>query len=227
MGIPGCRGLGHRPVGVVPLAAARGFRRVRRRLLRGGADTGDAGRVEGGGGPGPPWQSDACPLKAVEGAVGKLWDDRLRESLGWRSLAALGMASSKISTAGHYVTTRPQAPMKAGGNGAAWVPNMDVFTHEGGVVVKAELAGIRREDLTLTVEGNRLRIRGQRRDAPRAPGSRFLMMEIEYGAFEASVELPPGLDMGTARAVYLNGFLRIEFARAEAAEGGPQRIEVA
>jgi HSP20 family protein len=117
--------------------------------------------------------------------------------------------------------------MKAGGNGVAWVPNMDVFVHEGGVVVKAELAGIRREDLTLTVESNRLRIRGLRRDSPRAPGSRFLMVEIEYGTFEASVELPSGLDMTSARAVYLNGFLQIEFARAEPTEGGPQRIEVA
>ena len=94
-------------------------------------------------------------------------------------------------------------------------------------MVKAELAGIRREDLTLTVEGNRLRIRGIRRDAPRAPGSRFLMMEIEYGAFEAAVELPSGLDLTSAQAVYLNGFLRIEFAKAGPGAGGPHRIEVA
>lgn len=116
--------------------------------------------------------------------------------------------------------------MKQAGNGVAWVPNMDVFTHEGGVVVKAELAGIRREDLTLTIDGNRLRIRGMRRDSPRSAGSRFLMMEIEYGAFDASVDLPSGLDLGSARAVYLNGFLRVEFSRAAAGADGPQRIEV-
>jgi HSP20 family protein len=137
------------------------------------------------------------------------------------------MASSKISTAANLVSTRPKPPMKTSSNGVAWVPNMDVFTHEGGVVVKAELAGIRREDLTLTVEGNRLRIRGMRRDCPRAPGSRFLMMEIEYGAFEAAVDLPSGLDMASARAVYLNGFLKIEFLRSDGTSGGPQRIEVA
>ena len=137
------------------------------------------------------------------------------------------MASSKISTAVHFVTTRPQAPLKAAGNGVAWAPNVDVVTHDGGVIVKAELAGIRREDLTLTVEGNRLRLRGIRRDSgPRPPGARYLMMEIEYGSFEASVELPPGLDLATGRAVYLNGFLRIEFAHATTTSGGPQRIEV-
>ncbi len=117
--------------------------------------------------------------------------------------------------------------MKETGNGVAWVPNMDVFTHDEGVVVKAELAGIRREDLALTVEGNRLRIRGMRRDSPRSASTRFLMMEIEYGAFDAAVDLPSGLDLTSARAVYLNGFLRVEFSRAQNQGGGPQRIEVA
>lgn len=136
------------------------------------------------------------------------------------------MASSKISTAVHFVTTRPQSPIKASGNGVSWVPNMDVFTYDGGVVVKAELAGIRREDLTLTVDGNRLRVRGIRRDSPRSSDARFLMMEIDYGTFEASVDLPTGLDMTSARAVYLNGFLRVEFTRDNADASGPQRIEV-
>ncbi|MBX3747839.1 MAG: Hsp20/alpha crystallin family protein [Verrucomicrobiae bacterium] len=117
--------------------------------------------------------------------------------------------------------------MKTAGNGVAWVPNVDVFAHDEGIVVKAELAGIRREDLSLTVDGNRLRIKGIRRDCPRAPGSRFLMLEIEYGAFEAAVELPLGTDMASARAVYLNGFLRVEFGRLGETAGGPQRIEVA
>ncbi len=117
--------------------------------------------------------------------------------------------------------------MKQAGNGVAWVPNMDVFTHGGGAVVKAELAGIRREDLTLTVDGNRLRISGMRRDSPRTGGARFLMMEIEYGAFEAAVELPAGLDLTSARAIYLNGILRIEFSHSPPGPGGPQRIEVA
>lgn len=117
--------------------------------------------------------------------------------------------------------------MKESGNGVAWVPNMDVVAHEQGAVVKAELAGVRREDLTLTIDGNRLRIKGVRRDAPRASGSRFLFMEIEYGPFEAAVELPPNLDLTSARAVYLNGFLCVEFKRSDTGPSGPQRIEVA
>ena len=68
----------------------------------------------------------------------------------------------------------------------------------------------RREDLELTVEGNRLKISGHRPDGCRAPKCTFLVMEINYGAFESIIELPPGYDLNQAEAKYQNGFLRID-----------------
>ena len=91
-----------------------------------------------------------------------------------------------------------------------WVPNTDVYVTEGTLVIKVELAGMRREDLDLTVEGNRLMISGQRPDGCRAPKCKFLVMEINYGFFESVIELPPGYDLAQAKATYLNGFLRVE-----------------
>lgn len=81
---------------------------------------------------------------------------------------------------------------------------------ENGLVIKVELAGMRREDLELIVEGNRVKISGHRPDGCRAPKCKFLVMEINYGAFETVIELPPGYDLGKARAAYQNGFLRID-----------------
>ncbi len=91
-----------------------------------------------------------------------------------------------------------------------WIPNTDVYACESGLVVKVELAGIRREDLELLVEGNQLKITGQRPDGCRPSKCRFLVMEINYGPFETVIELPPGYDLARARAVYQNGFLRID-----------------
>ncbi|MFN7138309.1 MAG: Hsp20/alpha crystallin family protein [Limisphaerales bacterium] len=91
-----------------------------------------------------------------------------------------------------------------------WVPNTDVYVNDGGLVVKVELSGIRREDLELTVEGTRLRISGHRPDECRAPKCKFLVMEINYGAFETVLELPEGYDLNQAKAAYQNGFLRID-----------------
>lgn len=95
-----------------------------------------------------------------------------------------------------------------------WVPNTDVYTTEDGLVVKVELAGMRREDLELTVEGNRLLITGQRPDTGRMPGIKFLVMEIHYGIFECVIEVPSGYDLSQARAAYQNGFLRVEVPMA-------------
>ena len=91
-----------------------------------------------------------------------------------------------------------------------WAPNTDVYTAEDGLVVKVELAGIRREDLEITVEGSRIMINGHRPDCCRSPRCRFLMMEINYGHFESVIELPPGYDLSKAKASYQNGFLRID-----------------
>src|SRR5437016_13040520 len=81
-----------------------------------------------------------------------------------------------------------------------WVPNTDVYGTEGNLVIKVELAGMKREDLELTVEGNRLMISGQRPDGCRASKCKFLVMEINYGSFESVIELPPGYDLAQAKA---------------------------
>jgi HSP20 family protein len=95
-----------------------------------------------------------------------------------------------------------------------WVPNTDVYVTDDLLVIKVELAGMRKEDLELTVEGNRLTITGHRPDGCRAPKCKFLVMEINYGSFQSVIELPPGYDLGQAKAAYQNGFLRIDVPQA-------------
>ena len=95
-----------------------------------------------------------------------------------------------------------------------WIPNTDVYVTEGTLVIKVELAGMRREDLELTVEGNRLMISGQRPDGSRSTKCKFLVMEINYGPFECVIEIPPGYDLTEAKAAYQNGFLRIDIPQA-------------
>src|ERR1017187_3730336 len=91
-----------------------------------------------------------------------------------------------------------------------WVPNADVYIAETGIVIKVELAGMQRENLELMIEGNSLKISGQRDDGCRGGHCKFLVMEINYGAFESLIELPPGYDLQQAKAAYQNGFLRID-----------------
>ena len=120
------------------------------------------------------------------------------------------MAMCKVNSALHFIKRSPVANDREFGASTSWVPNTDVYATEAGLVVKVELAGMRREDLELTVEGSRLKISGQRPDGCRAPKCTFLVMEINYGAFESVIELPDGYDLSHAKASYQNGFLRVD-----------------
>src|SRR5207244_12447331 len=93
------------------------------------------------------------------------------------------MALNKASTSLHYVK-RPQSS-SLDSSETFWVPNTDVYVTEGGLVIKVELAGMRKEDLELTVESHRLKISGQRQDGCRAGKCTFLVRDSKYGAFES------------------------------------------
>ncbi|MCX7872157.1 MAG: Hsp20/alpha crystallin family protein [Verrucomicrobiae bacterium] len=114
----------------------------------------------------------------------------------------------KTNSTGSFVKTFPSESGNV--DETHWVPNTDVWVAESGLVIKVELAGMRREDLELTAEGNRLRIHGQRVDGCRAGKCTFILMEINYGSFESVIDIPPGFDLSKAKAVYQNGFLRID-----------------
>lgn len=115
----------------------------------------------------------------------------------------------KVSSSLHFVKTHTQRMQESSAE-TYWVPNTDVYVCDEGLVIKVELAGMRREDLELVVESNRVKITGHRPDGCRAAKCKFLVMEINYGAFETVIELPKGYDLSQAKAAYQNGFLRID-----------------
>jgi HSP20 family protein len=116
----------------------------------------------------------------------------------------------KVSSGVHFALRTSPTDKHEVGAEARWVPNTDVYATDNGLVIKVELAGMRSENLEINVEGNRLRISGTRPDGCRAATCNFIVMEINYGAFETVLELPPGYDLSKAKASYLNGFLRID-----------------
>lgn len=142
------------------------------------------------------------------------------------------MAMCKVSSSALFVT-RSVGGVREGSARAHWVPNTDVYVTDNGLVVKVELAGMRSEHLEITVDGNHLRISGNRPDGCRAAKCSFLVMEINYGPFESVLEVPAGYDLSQAKAAYLNGFLRIDVplatrppktSKVPIAEGNPSLI---
>ena len=118
---------------------------------------------------------------------------------------AMCKASSSVHFISHSITGVRESSSKA-----TWVPNADMYATDAGLVIKVELAGMRSDSLEITIEGNIVRISGNRPDGCRAAKCSFLMMEINYGPFERVLEVPPGYDLSQAKAAYLNGFLRLD-----------------
>jgi len=122
------------------------------------------------------------------------------------------MAVTKVSSSMHFAARNHSTGEPTTGR---WTPNTDIYVTEAGLVIKAELAGMKSDSLEITVEGQRLRINGVRPDCCRSPQCSFLVMEISYGPFETALDLPPGFDLSRAKAMYVNGFLRIDVPPAQ------------
>ncbi|HEX9046937.1 MAG TPA: Hsp20/alpha crystallin family protein [Verrucomicrobiae bacterium] len=125
------------------------------------------------------------------------------------------MAVTKVSSTIHFAPRN--SPVGASNDSATgrWTPHTDVYVGDHGLVIKVELAGMKSDSLEIIVEGQRLRISGVRPDCCRAAHCNFLVMEISYGPFETVLDLPTGFDLTRAKAIYVNGFLRIDVPPAQ------------
>ncbi len=92
-----------------------------------------------------------------------------------------------------------------------WRPPTDVYETDDCVVVKVEIAGMREEDLLISLDGKKLTISGVRRDPAAKLG--YQQMEILYGSFETDVHLTRAVDEEKIEATYRNGFLSVRLPR--------------
>lgn len=93
--------------------------------------------------------------------------------------------------------------------GDRWHPEADVFETDKAVVVRVELAGVRGEDLRVTVDGETLRIAGVRVAPEPADVKRLHQMEIATGPFERRLRIPMPFERDGVTAHLADGFLTV------------------
>lgn len=94
-----------------------------------------------------------------------------------------------------------------------WRPPTDVFELDDRLVVLVEVAGMRDGEFNVVLQDRRLVISGVRRRAVRERMA-FHQMEVRYGEFRTSVNLPWPVDRERVLATYKDGFLRVELPRS-------------
>jgi HSP20 family protein len=77
---------------------------------------------------------------------------------------------------------------------ALWQPSADIYRTRNGWLLKFDLAGVRPEDVTVSVRGRRVSVSGVRRDYIVEEGCSYYSMEISYNRFERSLEMPANLE---------------------------------
>ena len=87
------------------------------------------------------------------------------------------------------------------------VPAVDSFVKNGDLVVRADLPGIEPKDVELSVEDDRLLIKGERNTVHEEKDGGY--REVSYGRFERSVRLPRGVDPESIKASYKDGVLEV------------------
>ena len=110
------------------------------------------------------------------------------------------------------------------GRQESWLPAVDVFDQPDAVVLKAELAGMRPDDIDISVEDNVLTIKGERKFEEKVDEERYYRVERRYGSFSRSLALPQGVRADDIEANYEDGVLEVRVPKAE--EEKPKRISV-
>lgn len=111
----------------------------------------------------------------------------------------------------------PGSEFSFGPSAAGVYPPINVFRDpNGNVVVRAELPGLRPEDITVTCEQRRLTISGERK--PESAENGYHRRERPYGRFSRSIQLPADSDIDRAAAKFNQGVMTLSIPQAGAAK---------
>ena len=115
-------------------------------------------------------------------------------------------------------------PIHTGPLAVEWLPAADITETEEKVFVKAELPGIEKKDLDLSICGNLLTIRGEKKHTKEEKDENHYLGDRYYGSFGRTFQLPADIDQGKAEASFDKGVLKISVPKVE--EGKRKKIEI-
>jgi HSP20 family protein len=103
----------------------------------------------------------------------------------------------------------PHFPKLTGRETTVFMPSTDVFRSNGNLIVKADLPGLRKEDVEVKVEGGFLVVEGERKEEKEEKEKEYYRSERSYGSFYRRVPLPEDIDPGKISAKVHDGVLEV------------------
>ena len=91
----------------------------------------------------------------------------------------------------------------------AWSPAVDLFEADEHLILKAELPEVDQDDIELSIDDDRVTLRGERRFKEAVSEKQFLRMERSYGRFHRTLDLPTAVDADAVKAEFKKGILTV------------------
>lgn len=110
------------------------------------------------------------------------------------------------------------------GERTVWRPSVDIRESDHEFLIHADLPGISKEDIDITVVDGRLTIKGQRHREKESKEGGLHRVERAYGTFARTFDLPAAVSTEAVAATYKDGVLEVTVPKAE--EARPKQIEV-
>ena len=113
---------------------------------------------------------------------------------------------------------------EAGWGVRTWTPPVDIYETDDALILKAELPGVSKDDVSIEIHQNTLILRGQRKHEAEVKEEHYHRVERAYGTFQRSFTLPTLVDQEHVQATYKDGVLELRLPKSEAAK--PKRIAI-
>ena len=119
-----------------------------------------------------------------------------------------------------------ESPYENGGSDVfnAWAPALDLYEDSNNLVVRAELPGMKKEDIELSLHDNVITVSGERKNETKYDGGQTSREERFFGRFTRSMKLPKQVDSAKVKAAYKDGVLTVTLPKAEDAK--PRQIQI-
>ncbi|MEW6054866.1 MAG: Hsp20/alpha crystallin family protein [Nitrospirota bacterium] len=104
--------------------------------------------------------------------------------------------------------------------------SVDIFEDDSNVVVKAELPGMKKEDIDVTVTDHTMKISGEKKREEKVEKKDYYWEERSYGSFARSFQLPSEVQTDKAEAKFKDGILEIRIPKTEEARQKEKKVSV-
>jgi len=140
----------------------------------------------------------------------------------FREMSALQERMNRL-----FSDVRAQAPVRGEEIvQGAWIPAVDIFETNEGIVLKAELPGITAQNISVEVKDNTLTLKGEKKFEKEVKEENYHRVERSYGSFQRAFTLPGTIHQEKVKAKFKDGILEITLPKVEEAKPKQVKVEI-